>query len=206
MQTVFNFVLAVLIVAMGLAGVASTAAAQDAPDYAGLGFYLTLGAAGNIQNFDTAPGVPDFSNAGSGILSWGYRVKPWLAAEFQIEGTGSFKIDDGSSDDSVTITQFVYTGNLKLYPLHGRIQPYAKVGLGGQTAMGNLTQRETGTQTGSTGTETATGFTVRFAAGADFYIDEGFYLFVEGGYVLPVTSAIDGLDYATIGAGIGFAF
>jgi len=127
-----------------------------------------------------------------------------LATELEIEGTGGFEFSTAMSDSSSAVTQFAYTGNLKLYPLHGRVQPWAKVGLGGQTATVNIAGQEGTASSGDS--ETETGFTLRFGAGADFYLDEDFYLFIEGGYVMPVSSAIDGLDYATVGAGIGFAF
>ena len=90
MRTAFDFVLAVLIAATGLAGVASTASAQDSPDYGSSGFYLALGAAATFENFSAGSGDRDFSNTASGVIAGGYRVNAWWSAELQIEGAVGF--------------------------------------------------------------------------------------------------------------------
>ena len=131
----------------------------------------------------------------------GYRFLPHLAGEVQIQWFAKAKTEVGNEDVSVNFNKFetlTVTGSLKAYPLTGRIQPFAQVGIG-------LMHADVDDKLGFDTHDTDEDFAARFGGGVDLYANRNFVVVVEGGYVLP-TGNLDGMDYVFWSVGLNYRF
>jgi hypothetical protein len=116
----------------------------------------------------------------------------WLEG-FDVKGDGfTAKIDGWSlSLDGKLYPLWALEG--KLPPLARRFQPFATVGFGyltfdGPQGLGDWD------------------FAARFGGGLDIYVTRNIAISVDAAYVLPVSNALDGLEYVSVGWGILYRF
>lgn len=129
----------------------------------------------------------------------GYRGNPWLAAEVEYEYLTDADIEiDGF--DLAEIRTWVFSGNLKFFPLQGRFQPFLLAGVGA------LSQRFEDTL-GFGLEETDTVAVGRFGGGLDLYATENIALSLDVTYLLPADE-LGGFDadYVSIGWGAQYRF
>ncbi|MHC4138126.1 MAG: hypothetical protein ACYS0K_24575, partial [Planctomycetota bacterium] len=81
----------------------------------------------------------------------------------------------------------------KLPPLARRFQPFATAGIGYLTFDGPQGIDEWD-------------FAVRLGGGLDIYVTRNIVISVDTTYVLPVSDALDGLEYVSVGWGVLFRF
>jgi len=120
----------------------------------------------------------------------GYRIVPWVAGELAYENVGELDVGGAEVDLQSLFAQ------VKLYPLTGRIQPYALGGAGWARAdfdRGAVEDLD----------ETEPSF--RVGAGIDLYVLRSFPLFAEVAYTWP-TGDLDELQYWTGSIGAVFRF
>jgi opacity protein-like surface antigen len=120
----------------------------------------------------------------------GYRFHPHFAAEVQLQWFTNAAVRFIDEDATVIAFEFenlAFSGNVKAYPLTGRIQPFLLAGVG---LMHFSAKDKVGFGTKTSGED----FAARFGAGIDFYITPSIAAFAEGGYVLT-TGELDGLGH-----------
>jgi opacity protein-like surface antigen len=137
----------------------------------------------------------------------GYRTNRWVAAELEYEFLSAAHAEiDGVSPTGVKIDDlefaevrtWAFTGNLKVFPLHGRFQPFLLAGVGAvnqrvrDSVDLGLEERDT----------VAAG---RFGVGFDVYETEFVALSIDATYLLPFSdlNGADG-DYISVCLGLKF--
>ncbi|MBW2289189.1 MAG: porin family protein [Deltaproteobacteria bacterium] len=179
-------------IAMLFVALAGPAHSESGPDFARKGGYLGVGFALGINNFDIPSSID--VDAGFGFDAWGgYRFHPYLAAELQVEYLNGFGTDIPGPDVSGQAVTF--TGNLKVYILKGRAQPFLLAGAG----LGWEEFELDGWK------ESRTAFAARFGGGFDYYFSENWVLQFSPTYVLQ-TGDLEGGDYISIILGVQYRF
>jgi opacity protein-like surface antigen len=181
--------------------------------YARNGVYLIAAAAYAVENFDLDPRPADFRNSFGAGARLGYRLHPLFAAEAQYEWIGGFDEyglvpEGGGKIKAGEIIAHAATVNVKVFPLRGRVQPYALVGVGVGSSEIKERVRTPLDGEGFVTTEINTqdqGFVSRYGVGIDLYGDEAWGMFVEGAYVLP-TGGLRDLDYISVQWGLLWRF
>lgn len=209
MHRTFAAVLAAGMALVLSAALAPGAAAQEPPEwddsyypFAREGAYLGLGTLFALENFDTEPAIDDpdapsdiTADDGGGLyLRAGYRIHPRLAAELMFQYYWGFEVKDRNGVFDVVDDKFdgwSLTGNAKLYPLLGRIQPYGVVGLGAL-----VFKEKRGDDAG---------FAARLGGGLDFYVTDRFVIDAEAVYLFPAGS-ISEFQLATFQAGVQYRY
>lgn len=188
--------------------VPSVSLAADDEDYTRSGFYLegTLVPAIQLFEDDLQQLIQDETGASPNLdfqpgfgpkLIAGYRVVPFLAAQAQISWLGAGFRSNTQFDD-VQVKTWNFSGDLKAYPLPGRIEPYALVGVG---------MLFTDTSVESAGRSFSdSGVMARFGGGVDMWISE--YVWVGFGlnYVMPRgdVETFDYLEFDVFKVGVRF--
>ncbi|MBW1989043.1 MAG: porin family protein [Deltaproteobacteria bacterium] len=116
------------ILAAAVCLVASGVLAQEGPEGMG-GFYLGVGAAFVIDNFDIdATPEPEFDDTYGLVLLGGLKFDPYFTGEFEFDWLEDFEQDNGPVEVGVT----TYMLNLKASPVSWEtsVQPYALLGAG----------------------------------------------------------------------------
>jgi opacity protein-like surface antigen len=131
-------------------------------------------------------------------LYGGYRLNPHFALEAEFEMLPEADVDIDGLGKIAELQTWALTGNAKVFPLTGRTQPYALIGIGIQGV-------EFEDSVGAGLSQTESGFAVRFGGGLDFYITENVVASAGVDYVLP-TGDVEDLDYVSFGAGIQYRF
>ena len=132
-------------------------------------------------------------------LRAGYRVEPWLAAEVEWEYLSDADIElEGIA--FAEVRTWAFTGNLKIFPIQTRLQPFVLVGVGA------LRQRMKDSL-GFGYDESETVAAGRFGGGLDFYLTDSVVLSLDATYLLPAgdLNGADG-DYVSIGWGAQYRF
>ena len=183
------------------------------PDYGAAGLYVWLGGATGVDmaaedavkqdlaSVGLPPGTSlDVRPAVGFNARIGLRSGSHFASEVQFEYLPSFDWDvsqGGSSVTAVEMRVLTFTGNLKIYPMSGRFQPFALIGAGGTFARVSSPL--------VSGSESASGFAFRAGGGVDAYLSEHVALSVDLSYLLPRGDTED-LDYLSIGWGLLYRF
>jgi len=184
-----------LILAAVLAGPAladDPGGATAAGDYARPHVYAGLGGHYALADFGI-PGVR--ADDGQGLSARvGYRSHPNLGFDLNFDWVSPAALRGASGARIGEVESYVVTGNVKLYPFTGRIQPFLSAGVGllairTESRFGSRTQVPVGG---------------RFGAGVDVYLDRHFALSVEGVYVPPLDSRIDDLPFALVGGNLQY--
>jgi len=161
--------------------------------------YWFVGAGGlfAIDNFHC-----DADNAWGYNVRAGRRINDWVAVEAEWEHPVSKfdnadKVDgNGSSTEAPKLGRDIeawdVTANAKIYPMHGRVQPYGLIGAG--YGQANLPHDDING-----------GFVAKFAIGVDFKITDNFGVDAEGGYLLG-TGAMSDYDQIPISIGLFYNF
>jgi opacity protein-like surface antigen len=204
--------------------------AQD-EEYVRSGVYFIAAASYAVEQFDRDERSTDFRNSFGAGARLGYRLHPLFAAEAQYEwiagfdeyglvseeGVGPTFIDCGEDPEACLSRKKIKAGeiiahtatvNVKVFPLGGRIQPYALVGVG--VGSSEINQRE---RTGLDGedlvkTDITTqdqAFVSRYGLGVDLYGDDAWGMFAEAAYILP-TGSLRELDYISVQWGLLWRF
>jgi len=165
---------------------ATAATGAFAQDFARSGLYGQVNGVASFESFDglSSSGL-DTGLGVSGRL--GYRMTPNIAVEGLFEYSGDF-----SDISGLDLTSTLFLANARYYFLSDRIQPYAALGVGGQTF-----HIDPGPDEGA--------FAVRFGTGLDYYISENWGLTGEFAYNLA-TGDLDDLNYMSLGWGAFFRF
>jgi opacity protein-like surface antigen len=173
----------------------------SAQDYARSGFYVGAGVVGGSyteleeEAEDVLPVSVDVDTAVGFEVYGGYRFHPNFAVEAEFEMLPETDIDASGFGDFAEIESWTLTGNVKVFPLTGRIQPFLLVGLGVMDA-------ELEDTIGLGASEDETGFAARFGGGLDVYITENIAVSAGVDYVLPSGDDIlDEADYVSYGGG-----
>jgi len=151
-------------------------------------FYVGLGGAFLLENarneLEQQSGTTSIGNAGALNGRAGLRFAKYAAIELQGEGFWGFSDNNG----------MIFTANLKVYGLTGRIQPFAIGGAGVMTYY---------PRDSSLSAQTGGGF--RAGLGVDFNITRNIAVEVLAEYVLGQGKA-QNLQYAAFGAGMLWNF
>ncbi len=152
--------------------------------------YISLAGVYGLCNFSDSAGSnqescgDELENSFGMNIRVGYRFNRWVAVEGQVEWMAGFDAKDVSNWGEPGLTSasadtLAFTVNARFYPLIGRIQPYALIGLGGVNSWLN-------SNLGSSATFTS--FAGRFGVGLDIYITPNIALTSEFAY----TAATEG--------------
>lgn len=172
-------------------------------------FYLGLGPLYAFEQFHTTSHVftggggtavgADDSYGAEGRL--GYRLHEHVALEAQAQYYGQSDLNAHGPKGSQRVGSFEgvsATGNFKLYPLVGRVQPYVLGGVG--LLWAHLKNDLPGARRGND-TELAG----RGGLGLDVYLDEHVALNVEGSYLAPASNLKD-FPLAAVSGGLQLHF
>lgn len=186
-------------IAVGMLAAAYPAAAEDGePDYARPGVYVGAGAHGiEFTDLGLGSGVDSDVGAGFNVFA-GYRIHRYVAAELEFEMFPETDIDASGFGTFADLETWAITANAKVFPLNGRLQPFALVGLG--VLHGKLED-----SVGLGLDESDADFAARFGGGVDAYVTENVVVWVRSTYVLPA-GGVDDLDYVSFGGGLQFRF
>lgn len=145
----------------------------DEPDYARPGFYLGLGPSFILENFDNEFDAKD---------SWGFtgRAGVRVTKNFALDVAADF-FDEFNTNNG-DVGGFAIGLNGKVYPLTGRFQPYATVGLGAYRLISNKNTFGSGLNFASS--DNATEVMGRLGGGLDAYVTENIAVFAEVVYLL----------------------
>jgi len=150
--------------------------------YAGLGGAFLLENAGN--DLARQSGLSSIGNAGALNGRAGIRFAKYASFELQGEGFWGFSDNNG----------MIFTANVKIYGLTGRLQPFAVGGAGLMTYFPK-----------NSALDAQTGGGFRAGLGVDYNFTEHIGIEVLAEYVLGTGQAQD-LQYAAFGAGLLYNF
>jgi opacity protein-like surface antigen len=199
------------VLALVAASLAAPAAGEDG-GYARRGLYVGAGGAYVLEQFD----LPSATVSGGGSApvqlevdsgdSWGaegrvgYRFHPHVAAEGQLQYYDEFGLDlhvsPGSSGQVATLDGMSAMGNVKGYPLTGRVQPYVLGGVG-------LLWLQLEDAVGAGFEDNEVGFAGHVGVGVDAYLTDNLLLNLEMSYLLP---AGDLSDFRMIPISLGMQY
>ncbi len=170
-----------LLIAMAFVAAAVPAFADDEePDYARSGVYLELDGQAMVDLFRHN----DSGEASGGISARaGWHIGSRVAAELQYAWIDQLHTDSAN----------LMTINAKIFILTGRIQPFARVGMG--AIFGDVPGLS----------DVKSSFVARFGLGGDNWIDEHWAVTVYADYVLP-TDHFHYLNFISTGAGVRYRF
>lgn len=178
------------LLSIGLLASALPAGAED--DFSRSGCYL--GASGSVALMTQLDDdLEDEFNEGFDIdESFGFSTRAgcrgkWLGGELHYEWIDGF---DVSSDTvSKSLDAWALTGDMKLFMLPGRYQPFATVGIGYLEV------------------DDEWDFAARFGGGLDIYITENIVLNLDATYVIPTSDEeLNDADYVSVGWGFIYRF
>lgn len=179
--------------------------ASNKDDFSRPGGYLSLGVGGANAMF--TGGFDPFNDLLSQALiigiRGGQRINRYLAfdasLDYSVIGFEAEYVSNGVTSEEVkSVTGF---GNLKLYPIGGRIQPYAMGGVGFVWGAFNAYD----TNGSLTGTLEEIVFAGRAGGGLDVYLTRTIALSGEVAYVIP-TGDLSDLNYLQYTGHILFRF
>jgi opacity protein-like surface antigen len=196
-----------VIVAITLASQAALAQ-ENYPDFARNGFYIGGGLAiGKYTKFEDETedllaelgyvvevdvGVPV-----GGDVQMGYRLHPHFAVQAHLTILPNAKIEfDGF--ELLEIDALVVTGDLKVFALTGRLQPYALVGVGSMKA-------KISDPNGFVSSTSESDFAVRLAGGLEYYATQTVVLQAELGGILT-SGDVNNTDLFTANFGVLLRF
>lgn len=194
----------------------ATASAQDedGPDYARVGFYVGAGVSGasftelenEVEESLRAVGIFDSVSVDTGVgfdLYAGYRAHPNVAVEAEFEMIPATDLNSSGFGTVPELQTWTLTGNFKVFPITGRVQPFGLVGIG--VLHGRVKDIMAKDIMGVEIKDSELDFVARFGAGVDLYITEHFALSAKASYVVG-TGADDVLDYVSFGGGAQYRF
>lgn len=200
----FRHAYACLLASVLVLGLSVPAAAQTVSDwddsyypFSREGVFIGMSAVVALENYDKDPLIDndmvDISadDAGGFDLRVGYRIHPLFAAEILFQYWAGFEVNERTMGINDKFNGWSLMVNTKLYPLGGRIQPYAVMGIGALV----FTEKK--------GDDAD--FAARMGAGIDFYLSDTFVVDLEVGYMLP-TGSLAAFQFTTIGAGIQYRY
>jgi opacity protein-like surface antigen len=182
---------------------AARAAARELEEQQRLRFArraLTVGVFGFYapEDIDAANGVNVQSSQGASATV-GWRIHPHVALEARGDWFDGF--DYQSKKVEGKVDGFAVTGNIKVFPLIGRFQPYFVTGFGAINA--EVKQRRFSND--QRATDQHTEVTGRVGAGLDLMLSDAIALEVEATYN-GSGGDLDYLDYGLLSAGLQFRF
>jgi len=174
--------------------------------FARTGLYVGAAALWAPEFFDDGEVVARSSRGLSAQLGW--RLHPHVALELRgdwLEGfdlsypevAGAFS-EGGAEGD---LEAWSVTGNLKLYPLTGRFQPYLVAGFGALHADFDVEDRLTGAAFRSSDTDAL----ARAGVGLEVFLSEFVLLGAEAAFN-GAGGDVENLDFGTVQAGLQFRF
>jgi len=163
-----------LLLALGVAlGFGAPRARAEADDYARTGGYVGGGMLGAINDTE----LDDLGGSLGFDVRGGYRLLPRLAVEGQVSYFDNFGGNFGVAD--VDLKALTGTANVKAFPLTGRVQPYAQLGVGA-----TYLDAEAHFLGNTIAEDSATEFTFRGGGGVDVYLRPSVSLYTDVSYVL----------------------
>jgi hypothetical protein len=156
-----------------LAGWAAVASAQD--EFGRSGPYIGAGGVYAWENFSGSASATTPDDSWGYDIKGGYRFNPWFALEANWQQYVGF--DDPAGDTDIWMAAL----NFKLFPLHGRIQPFASVGPGWSATNDDR----------AASSRDSNGFAVRFDGGLDVYLARNWAFTMAAGYVLQTSGRSD---------------
>jgi opacity protein-like surface antigen len=176
--------------------VAEAAEVEETKSY----FYLQGGVVYSIENMDfteryLAGPSTDAENAWGYDVRAGYRFNEMIAAEAQWQHlAGDFDFSQGEK-----VETWAVTANGRIYPLKGKFQPFALVGIGYNHADIDLPG-------GGGGFADGGGFAARFGVGLDLLITENIGLSAEVDYLLATGAISKHADQIPLSVGFFYNF
>jgi len=141
---------------------------------------------------------PDFDDSAGVNIRAGYRFAPRVAVEFQYEWLEGF--DDNGAAPRLEVDSSLLTLDAKFFALTGRVQPYARAGVGVHFANLEIVNDDFDKPW-----EDSTGFAARFGVGIDYYLTPHWALALEGSYVVS-TGDTKHFDYGGLLFGAQYRF
>jgi hypothetical protein len=186
---------AVVSTAIGL-GAPGLALADDDIRYGGHDWYGSVYGMLGIPNAD----ADNVDPSGGAILSAGFRVNRWVAAEVGGEWAYKFSYDEGSGpvtcskngSQSDYFNAWQVSAGGRFYATESMFQPFLLA------HGGFINTRDRGGGRSCQGT----GFMTRLGGGLEMFVSNGVAVSLLGAYVLPLTGGAKDHDYVSIGLGI----
>jgi opacity protein-like surface antigen len=195
--------------------VALPAAAVEPPaadeTYGRPGWYLGLGGVYAFEDLDgdaaqlglpnppyPSSFEPNFDDSAGINLRGGYRLAPHFAVELEYEWLEGF--DDKGARPQLEVDSHLVLLDAKVFALTGRLQPYAKAGVGV-----HITNLEIVDDAYDKPWEGSTGFAARFGIGVDYYLTPHWLLELEGNYLVGTGDA-KYFDYGGLMLGAQYRF
>ena len=190
---------------------ANARALEPGEDHARSGWYVGLGAVYAFEDFDgdaaqlalpdppyAARFEPRFDDSAGIHLLGGYRVTPHFALELGYEWLEGF--DAKAAEPDLEVDSHLITLDAKLFALTGRVQPFARAGVGVHLANIEIVDGDFRKPW-----EESSGFAARFGIGVDYYLTRHWVVGVEGRYVLS-TGDTKHFDYGGLMLGAQYRF
>jgi len=202
------FLVAAMVVALGVSSARAEDAATESPSEKYLGWYVTAQGLYAFENFQSLGGLQGDNGLGfKGRV--GYRFMDMLAAEGEIEwvnlglkipaGTG---LAIGGGTPLADVTYHTFTVNMRVYPpsevqiFEGKLEPFLLGGVGfanadisGQNIQG----------------DSATRFAGRGGAGLVYHVTDHISVIGDAEYVAS-TNELQNLGYLSVGWGVELTF
>jgi len=192
--------LQILLLGLALALPGTRALAQDesesvdAADYSRTGWYLSASGVYVVENWIDSVKDAGADDSQGFNLRVGSRLTEWVSLEIEFEWIDDFFPDE--RQDFQIITGAI---NTRVYPIGGRFQPFAIVGLGIVSTVVDHRDRNSSIKQGNADWGFRTG------GGVDSYITDQIAITAEATYVSTVGDVKD-IHHVSIGMGILYRF
>lgn len=186
--------LGLLLILVGSVALADVDDPDENSDYTRTGPYVSFSGAFAFETWPDSNKDAGAEDSFGFNLRVGARTSQWVSVELELE-----YIDDFFPNEKLDFGVVSVFGNTRLYPLSGRIQPYALGGLGIVATV--VDHRETGSSFG----QSTADWGFRLGAGVDLYYTDHIALSVEAVQVFTVGSVKD-INHVSLGVGILYRF
>ena len=163
------------------------------------GLFVGAGAFYAPEAFDEGSGVVVTSSRGA-MARIGYRFHSRFAADIRVDWLEEFELRSAIAEGE--LDGYAITGNLRLFLLTNRFQPWLSLGAGAIRTDFDARFLDGGKlETGGVKTDPIT----RFGGGFDFYLTSSLAVTVEAAFNI-VSGDRDWINYGQLGAGLDFRF
>ncbi len=194
MRALRILLLGLTLVMLGTDAMAQEEDEDQAVDYSRTGMYVSASGVFVVERWPSSN-----KNAGAddtyGLnLRVGSRISQWASVELELE-----LIDDFFPDEHQDFRAVTATANTRVYPMGGRIQPFALAGLGIVSTVVKHRDRDSSIK------QSNADWGFRAGAGVDFYYTEHVAVSLEASHIFTVGDVKD-IDHISIGVGLLYRF
>jgi opacity protein-like surface antigen len=167
---------------------------DGAADYARTGMYLAVSGVYVVENWAGSNDDAGAEDSQGFNLRVGARISEWASIELELEWIDDFFPDERQDFQLVTVV-----ANTRVYPLGGRIQPFALAGLGIVATVVDHRDRDSSVK------QSNADWGFRAGAGVDLYLTDQIAVSIEATQTWTVGD-VKNIHHVSIGIGILYRF